>query len=181
MRASSKTAGSGEHKLMGLYSLVAGVGFLTDAAILHLGLALHIAPAFARAISLISAMQVTFLINGLFVFRCLERRRWPMQWAGYMLTNGFGNLCNYFVFVTLASLHDPLWSNHWLGLVAGGLTAWAINYTSNRLLVFYRGEPLNLRLAAFCEGVEAPPFQRLALMLRRLPILPNAASKPLET
>ena len=137
MRAANKADGSGERKLMGLYTLVAGVGFVTDASILHLGLALHIEPAFARAISLISAMQVTFLINGLLVFRCLERSRWPVQWAGYMVTNGFGNLCNYFVFVTLVSLHDRIWSNHWLGLVAGGLTAWAINYTSARLLVFY--------------------------------------------
>ena len=183
MQAASKADGSGERKLMGLYSLVAGVGFVTDAAILHLGLALHIEPAFARAISLISAMQVTFLINGLVVFKCLERKRWPLQWVGYMLTNGFGNLCNYFVFVTLVSLHDRVWSNHWLGLVAGGLTAWAINYTSARLLVFYTGAPLNHRLASFCEGIKAAPFQHLARALRNLAPLERPAPSPnlLET
>lgn len=157
-----------EHRLMGKYSLVAAVGFTTDASVLHLGLALHIEPAFARAISLITAMHVTFLINGLLVFKCLNRRSWPIQWGAYMLTNGFGNLCNYFVFVTLASLHDRVWSNHWLGLVAGGLTAWAINYTSARLLVFYEGRPLHHRLATFCEGIKAAPFQRLARLLHAL-------------
>ena len=172
-----------EHGLMGKYSLVAGVGFLTDASVLHLGLALHIEPAFARAISLITAMQVTFLINGIVVFKCLERDRWPMQWLAYMLTNGFGNLCNYFVFVTLASLHDRFWSNHWLGLVLGGLTAWAINYTSARLIVFYRGEPLHLRFASYCEALKAPPFRRLAKTVRAFPSFktPISASNTLET
>ncbi len=168
MRMASEQGKGSERKLMGLYSLVAGVGFVTDASILHLGLALHIEPAFARAISLITAMQVTFLINGLLVFKSLERGRWPIQWLAYMLTNGFGNLCNYFVFVTLVSLHDRIWSNHWLGLVAGGLTAWAINYTSARLLVFYDGQPLHHRLAAWCEGVHVGPFQRLACFLYSL-------------
>ncbi len=182
LRSDAKVGGK-ERKLMGLYSLVAGAGFATDAAILHLGLAIHIEPAFARAISLISAMQVTFLINGLLVFKCLERDRWPLQWAGYMLTNGFGNLCNYFVFVTLASLHDRFWSNHWLGLVAGGLVAWAINYTSARLLVFYKGEPLNLRLANVCDRLEVAPFRSLARALRSLAPLgrPARSPEPLET
>ena len=128
-------------------------------------------------------MQVTFLINGFLVFKCLERRRWPMQWAGYMLTSGFGNLCNYFVYVTLFSLHDRVWSNHWLGLVAGGLTAWAINYTSARLLVFYTGEPLNLRLANVCDGIQSAPFAHLARALRNITPLgrPTHSPDPLET
>ncbi len=119
-----------------LYSLTACVGFATDAAVLVALSHLHMTPAFARLISLTTAMQVTFWINGLFVFRCLHRKNCVGAWLGYMATNGFGNLANYWVFVTLASLHHPVLSNRWVGLVVGGGLAWSINFLSARYLIF---------------------------------------------
>lgn len=119
-----------------LYSMTAGLGFVTDAAVLSLLLHLHMEPAWARVISLTCAMQATFWVNGLFVFRCLTRQGWGPAWLGYMVTNGFGNFCNYWTFVTLVSLHHPILSNHWFGLVAGGLVAWTINYSCARYLIF---------------------------------------------
>jgi len=120
------------------YSLVAGVGLLTDGGVLTLFEHLGMQPAWARVLSLASAMQVTFWINGLWVFRCLTRQTWGRAWLGYMATSGFGNFCNYWTFVTLVSLHSPVWSNRWLDLSLGGLIAWTINYTCARLLVFGR-------------------------------------------
>ncbi len=118
------------------YSLVAGVGLVTDGCVLTLLEHFGMEPAWARVFSLASAMQVTFWINGLWVFRCLTRRGWVPAWLGYMATSGFGNFCNYFAFVGLVSLHSPLWSNRWLDLTLGGILAWSINYACARLLVF---------------------------------------------
>ncbi len=120
------------------YACVSMVGFATDALLLHLGVEMNLAPAWARVISLIAAMQVTFLLNGLVVFRCLDRSKLPKQWSGYMLTNGFGNFCNYWVFVTLTSFHLPLDRHHMLSLCVGAFTAWLINYASTRFVVFRR-------------------------------------------
>jgi len=79
------------------YCAVSLLGFAVDAAILRLGLAFG-APAWVRIISLICAMQVTFTVNGLMVFRTLTWRTLPRQWLSYMATNGFGNFCNYWIF-----------------------------------------------------------------------------------
>jgi len=125
-----------ERRLVMKYAGVSLIGFCVDAAILHTLVELGMAAAWARLISLTCAMHVTFVINGLHVFRELDRKRLPRQWAGYMLTNAFGNFCNYWIFVTLVSTHWPVVSNHLFALGVGSLTAWATNYASTRFFVF---------------------------------------------
>ena len=142
---------------------VAMVGFAIDAVALRVGLAFHLSPAFARAISLFLAMQGTFAINGLVVFRCLTRARLIHQWLGYMTTNGFGNFCNYWIFVTLVSLHQPLVSNAYLALAVSSFCAWGINYFAIRFLVFGRAKTrAEMPSPADCpwEGVAQPPTRR---------------------
>ena len=121
------------------FAAVGMIGFLVDAALLRTGIALGLSAAAARAVSLFFAMQATFAINGVHVFRCLTRRLFVRQWAGYMAANGFGNFCNYLIFVSLVSLHQAVASNYYVALCASSLTAWAINYAGTRLLVFGRG------------------------------------------
>jgi putative flippase GtrA len=83
-------------------------------------------------------MQATFAINGLHVFKSLDRARIGRQWLGYMMANGFGNFCNYWIFLTLVSTHWPVVSNRYLALAAGSLSAWIINFIGTRLFVFRR-------------------------------------------
>jgi putative flippase GtrA len=112
------------------------IGFVVDASLLHVGLAVGLPAWAARMVSLFCAMQATFTINGLHVFRSLDRKRLVRQWTGYMLANGFGNFCNYWIFLTLVSLRWPVVSNHYAALAIGSLTAWAINFAGTRLFVF---------------------------------------------
>jgi putative flippase GtrA len=112
------------------------IGFVTDALLLHAGVGLGVAPALARIFSLFCAMQVTFIINGLHVFSCLNRASFLRQWSGYMTSNGFGNFCNYWIFVTLVSTHWPVVSVHLVALAVGSAAAWMINFTAARLFVF---------------------------------------------
>ena len=118
------------------FGAVGCLGFVTDAAVLKLGIVLGLEPAWARVISLLAAMQVTFLVNGLLVFRCLKPGRLPHQWAGYMLSGGVGNLTNYFIFLAFVSSRLPVISDHLVALASGSFTAWVINYAGARLLVF---------------------------------------------
>ncbi len=122
----------------GLFAAVGWLGFMTDYLVLRLGLHFGLSPAFGRIISLMCAMHVTFVVNGVFVFRRLERKRLLRQWASYMAANGFGNFCNYWIFLTLVSLHGWFVSNHLAALAISALAAWSINYTGTRLLVFRR-------------------------------------------
>jgi putative flippase GtrA len=119
------------------FAAVGGVGFLTDISVLRLGLrVLHLSPFEARAISLACAMQVTFLINGLVVFRCLSWRLCARQWLTYMTTNGLGNLVNYLVFASLVASRLPVVSRNGWALVIGSATAYALNFLCARFMVF---------------------------------------------
>jgi putative flippase GtrA len=124
------------------YSGVSLAGFVTDFVLLKIGLGFGLEPAYARVISLITAMQVTFFLNGFLVFRRLHhRRRAVRQWVRYMLTNAVGNGANYFVYLAFVSSRLPVISHHIVALSAGGLTAWVINYASTRWLVFHNRRP----------------------------------------
>jgi putative flippase GtrA len=117
------------------YCAVSLLGFVVDAVILRFGLAFG-TPAWVRVISLFCAMQVTFTVNGLLVFRTLTWKTLPRQWASYMLTNGFGNFCNYWIFVTLVSLHWRFISDPMIALGFGAFAAWVINFLCTRFVVF---------------------------------------------
>ena len=101
------------------FGAVGCLGFVTDAVVLKLGLAAGLTPAAARLLSLFLAMQVTFTVNGLLVFRCLEAAKLPRQWAGYMGSNGLGNLCNYLIFLGLVHSSLPLLSGKFEALAIG--------------------------------------------------------------
>jgi putative flippase GtrA len=122
------------------------VGFAVDFGILHAAMRAGLEPAWARVVSLALAVQATFLLNTAYVFRCLRwEPRLARRWAAYMVSNGFGNLCNYWIFVTLVSLHHPPVSRPTVALCIAALTAWVINYAAARLLVY--GDALRHRLA----------------------------------
>jgi putative flippase GtrA len=139
-----------EGRLAVVYTSVSLLGFATDATILHGLMWAGVPAAWARVVSLFCAMQVTFLVNGLFVFRCLDLARPWRQWVGYMTTNGVGNFCNYWIFVTLVSTHWPVVSTPLFGISAGSIAAWMINYLSTRLLVFRKPAAVDI---SPCETV----------------------------
>lgn len=120
------------------FGTVGCVGFLTDITVLRIGLVLGLSPLAARLISLACAMQVTFLLNGLVVFRRLRRETALGQWLRYMGSNGFGNLINYLIFATLVLSRLPWISRHGAALATGSLCAYLINYTGCRFMVFGR-------------------------------------------
>jgi len=119
------------------FGAVGCLGFLTDISVLHLGLHdLRLTPFEGRALSLACAMQVTFLVNGLIVFRCLSWRQCGRQWLAYMATNGLGNLINYLVFAALIASRLPQVSRTGWALVIGSVLAYGFNYVCVRLMVF---------------------------------------------
>jgi putative flippase GtrA len=138
------------------FAAVGLVGFVVDAVLLKVGLCLHLGPAWARLISLTLAMQVTFTINRTHVFACSGREGLLRQWCAYMATNGFGNLCNYWIFVTLGSLHESLVSKPFVALPISAFAAYLINYAGVRLVVFGR---TRLRRRAAARAFPRPPIQ----------------------
>jgi putative flippase GtrA len=144
-------------RLLVKFSGAALLGFAVSALVLHLGLEAGLRPWAARLIALLFAMNVTFLINGHLVFRALTRERFLAQWCAYAANSAVGNVCNYWVFVALESSHRPVIGNPYVALLAGSITAWAINFTGARLLVFGGA---GRRLAARCRQLFVSPRSR---------------------
>ena len=128
-----------EGLLIGGHVSVSLIGFVVDAVLLTTSLGSGLGAAPARLISLFWAMQATFVLNGLFVFRKLRLKGLPGQWARYMACNGVGNLVNYLIFLALVASRAPVISNHYAALCLAAFTAWAINYAGSRLWAFPRG------------------------------------------
>ena len=123
-------------RLLVKFTGAALVGFAVSAGVLHLGLEAGLRPWAARLIALLCAMNVTFLINGRFVFGALTRKHLLAQWTAYTANSAIGNFCNYWVFVTLESTHRPVIGDPYVALLAGSIVAWAINFTGARFVVF---------------------------------------------
>ncbi|MDB5483199.1 MAG: GtrA-like protein [Caulobacteraceae bacterium] len=136
----------GECPLPLKFTFVSALGFAADATVLHLLMEAGATPAWARVVSLLCAMQVTFLVNGLLVFRCLDRARPWRQWAAYMLAHGLGNFCNYWIFVTLVSAHRSPLSAPLAALAVSSVLAWAINYAGARYFVFRKTREISDRV-----------------------------------
>jgi putative flippase GtrA len=137
---------SSEFTLAAKHVAVSAAGFVVDFVLLHVATRFGLEPAWARVASLGTAVNVTFVLNAALVFRCLgSGRSLVRQWLWYMASNAFGNLCNYWIFVTLVSLHHPVVSLNSVALCAASFSAWLINYSAVRLLVF--GVELRIRMA----------------------------------
>jgi putative flippase GtrA len=125
-----------EGQLVRGHIVVSLAGFVIDAALLWTSLGSGLPAPVARLISLAWAMQATFVLNGLYVFRSLRPSDLPRQWLAYMGCNGVGNLANYVLFVGLVASRAPVVSMHYVALCISALTAWAINYCGARLIAF---------------------------------------------
>ena len=146
------------------FAAVGCIGLTIDAAVLQIGLWAGAPPSLARIVSLTCAMQATFLINGLLVFRCLDRSRCLRQWAAYMSSNGLGNACNFMLFVALVDSHAPVVSHRYVALLIGSLTAYLINYAGVRLLAFGRPRGARAMRKRLCDpGGEPAPAQTAPL------------------
>jgi len=126
----------GELALFLKFGLVGGGGFLVDALVLQAGLALGLGPAAARAVSVLVAMHATFLANDALVFREHRARPLPARWAGYLLANSFGALCNYAVFLALTGSGAPGLSRPLAALAVGSAIGWGVNYAGSRMLAY---------------------------------------------
>jgi putative flippase GtrA len=119
------------------FCIVGVIGFCTDYGVLELAVMSGLIVALARALSLIVAMHVTYILNGSFTYRDhhgFTRR----SWAQYMVTNLTGACVNYVVFMLVLTYIDSVDAsiNRLVAIVCGtGIALW-FNYWANRRFAF---------------------------------------------
>lgn len=120
------------------FGVVGGVGFLVDAGVLTLALALGLDKYGGRVLSYLAAVSTTFALNRIWTFR--ERRggdtALARQWARFAALNLVGFAANYGTYALLVSqtaLHPVL------AVAAGSLAGMGFNFILSRRYVFRAG------------------------------------------
>lgn len=119
------------------FCVVGGIGFVTDAWLLELGVEAGLAPAVARMFSVLVALQVTYALHRSFTFRS-ARGRGVKRWMRFLGVNLIGCAVNYVVFL-LVLYELPFEGGRierMLALVISTGVSLMVNYTMNRLFVF---------------------------------------------
>ncbi|MBK1657597.1 GtrA family protein [Paracraurococcus ruber] len=122
------------------FGVVGTVGFLVDAAVLMLGIALGLGPWLGRALSYLVGATTTFTLNRLWTFRHAPRAASVgRQWVLFLLVNLVGFACNYGTYAALIAFVPVVAANPVLGVAAGSIAGLAGNFVLSRRFVFGQG------------------------------------------
>jgi putative flippase GtrA len=118
------------------FCVVGFAGFATDSSLLELLVSAGLAAPIARIISMVCALQVAYLLHGVYTFR--GRGFSKRRWLKFNLYNATGAGLNYVLFLIVLYLAplDDAQMNRQLGLVIGTAVALAFNYTTTKKFVF---------------------------------------------
>jgi putative flippase GtrA len=125
-----------EARMLIPFGVVGTCGFLLDATLLKIGLALGLSKAIARVFSILISMHFAFAMNRMWAFKALRGAPLVQQWLGYLVANSAGALLNYAVFLVLS--HQGMLFEHApiLAVAAGSIAGMFVNFFGSRLLAF---------------------------------------------
>jgi putative flippase GtrA len=122
------------------FAFAGGMGFVADAVVLQvlaegLGLQVH----FARVLSFLAAVTVTWQINRHFTFRrepANQRDGLFVEWAKYLASSLFGGAFNYGAFSLAIALSPYVRDHLYIGVAIGSLAGMLVNYGLYSRFVF---------------------------------------------
>jgi putative flippase GtrA len=121
------------------FGVVGVAGFVVDASVLTVAIALGLGPWFGRVLSYLAAATTTFLLNRAWTFRDAERSQPVRQWLLFLLVNLVGFACNYGTYAALISFVPVVAAHPVLGVAAGSLAGLMGNFVLARHFVFSQG------------------------------------------
>jgi putative flippase GtrA len=119
------------------FSVIGGLGFLTDAGVLQLTIAMtNLGPLLARIGSFAIAVLATFALNRHWTFFGSQRRPWAEAFLAYIIVQSVGFAANFAVYsFMILVLPHPL-DEPVVALAAASAFALFLNYVGARDFVF---------------------------------------------
>jgi putative flippase GtrA len=117
--------------------VIAGVvGFVVDAGILYLALALGMGFFFGRVVSFLCAVWTTWRINRRYTFNTLREHSVWVEWWRYLTAMSLGGLVNYAAYsgAVLSLRGYPFLPV--IGVAIGSIAGLAVNFIAAKLWVF---------------------------------------------
>lgn len=121
------------------FGVVGTAGFLMDAAVLYLMLALGLGPYAGRVVSYLAAASLTFALNRAWTFRSAARAPVARQWGAFVALNLLGFAANYGTYAALIAGSATVAAHPVLGVAAGSVAGMFINFAVSRRFVFRAG------------------------------------------
>ena len=119
-----------------MFCVVGAVGFIVDAGMLYLVLAVWPNPYPARILSYLVAATTTWLLHRAYTFHETAGPRTGRQWMVYVSTNAIGGAVNYGIYAACVALWPAARAEPVLAVAAGSAAALAISFVVNKHLVY---------------------------------------------
>jgi putative flippase GtrA len=134
-----KKAGAfGVARQMLSFSVVGVLGFLVDAGVLYVALYLGLGLYGGRAVSYMSAVSATWLLNRRYTFEQKSGDNKLHQWARFVVSQLSGAAINLGVYAALVHMSPLVAHAPVIGVAAGSLSGLLVNFSVARAYVFYR-------------------------------------------
>ena len=122
------------------FSAVGVIGFLVDAATLHVVISQLGAGLYGgRVISYLVAASSTWALNRSYTFSAQRSANWAGEWGRFLGANAMGGLVNYATYAVLVTIYSSIAAQPVIGVAAGSAAGLLVNFTASRYLVF-RGQ-----------------------------------------
>lgn len=119
------------------FCFAGSVGFVVDVSVLWFLLA-PFGPYLGRAVSVLVAVTVSWIINRNLTFRDRRSDAWRSEWGRYLLVNSGGIIVNYGIYAAMVLMISTVADHPWIGVVVGSVAGVLVNFTASHLLVFSR-------------------------------------------
>ncbi len=119
------------------FSAVGTIGFLVDAATLHVVMSQLGADLYGgRVISYLVAASSTWALNRRYTFRAQRSTNRTSEWGRFLAANAMGGLVNYATYAVLVTFHATVAAQPVIGVAVGSIAGLLFNFTASRYLVF---------------------------------------------
>lgn len=123
------------------FGLVGVAGFIVDAGLLRILLALGLGYYSGRAVSFLAAATATWILNRSFTFRRDAPSAFghpAAEWLGYLGLMLIGGAANYGTYAAAVALSETVRQHPEIGVALGSLAGMVINYWSAKRVIFER-------------------------------------------
>jgi putative flippase GtrA len=118
------------------FGIVGGIGFVVDASVLHVGVALGLGLYMGRVLSYLVAVTSTWVLNRRYTFGAATGTSLRREWVRYAVSQLSGATVNLSTYSLLVSMSATCAAYPTLAVAAGCIAGMLINFTVARHFVF---------------------------------------------
>ncbi|WP_454824735.1 GtrA family protein [Paraburkholderia xenovorans] len=118
------------------FAVAGAIGFLVDAGVLYVALAIGLGAYASRAVSFLCAAFTTWQINRRLTFEVERTRSFWREWLRYQTAMSLGGVCNYGTYVVALLFLPKVTIAPLIAVGAGSFAGMFVNFAFAKLWVF---------------------------------------------